>query len=257
MDINRALASMGVGEAVPDQLVNAAITARQEKPKAVETKKQKEAREAREKEEKKRKKAAAMILAASGGGDKPSKEKKEKPDKSTKAPAKSQSVTTAASDAAASDAAAATEAAGGGATASTDTDRQRVLQKRAASLRAAQEDPVAIAKALLNSKAAAERAEKEFATAYALKSAYGADAPVLEMQYKVRSATELQAARVEAEAEAARRDEADATAAQMKADALAVKKAIAKAGSQMSWADWELLRVAAGPISDAIEVGTN
>lgn len=249
MDINKALASMGFGEAIPDQLANAALTARQEKPKAVETKKQKEAREAKEKEEKKRKKAAAMILAASGGGsDKPPKEKKEKPAKATKASAKSQ-IDTAAS--ASSDAAAATEAAAGGATASMGTDQQQVLQKRAASLRAARADPVAIAKALLDSKAAAEKAEKEFATAYALKSAYGADAPILEMQYKVRGPAELQVARVEAEATAARRVEADTTAAQMKADALAVKKAIAKTGSQMSWADWELLRVAAGPISEA------
>ena len=241
MTIDRALGFMGLGSKEgddgPAHLQKAVEAPKVEK---VETKKQKEARLAAEKEAKKRAKVAAMIA----GKDAPKKEKKEKKAKEEETPAEDAAASASPSDAAAAPSEAA--AAGSSSDAPTEpvaapapakkTAEERMAEKRERKMRTYTEEERR--RAIKAERMAAEAAERAFATAYELTPLDRL--PVREeVEYHVRGADELEAARVAREYNE-RLAEVAAAEKKILAEATA---ACNKKGCQITLDEWKMLRM--------------
>ena len=219
MDINKALASLG-GKAIEGPFkVQDMKSAEYAQPKVL-TKKEQAALDEKKKLEKAKAKAAAMVA----GLAQPEKKKKEKKD--TKAATEdSAGEPSGSADAEGAEGAPAVEAgktkAAAPARVITPEERQRAIEKQ---------------------RQAAAAAELAFQQAYAAGAAGGTaiTLDVVPMEYTVRTAEELEAARLAAEVAKA---EAAKAATERKLEA-AIQAAIGKKGCQVTVGDWAVLRLA-------------
>ena len=220
MNLDKALGMMGIaGAAPPPVAVDMGNGTKKAQERAPETKKQKEAREAKEKLEKKKAKIAAAMFKKD---DPKPKEKKEKPAAAEEAASSS----AAAGDAPAADAAAAKPVkpakparAAGKPRVISDEERKRAIAAE---------------------RRIADEAERAFATAYKCASTH-AKVSAEAIDDHVRSADELEEAGKVREASA----EAAAAAAAKAERASAARAAISKSGCLINFEEWELLTAAA------------
>jgi len=223
-DLNRALFAMGLSDSrdAPVEVVVAKAA-----PKAL-TKKQLAEKEAAEKLEKLKKKAAKMVAADAGAkADGKKKEKKAEKDKEDKAKKEKE-----ASDAAA---AAAAEPSSSSADAVAAAPANPKARKSGRGAISAEDRRLAMEA----ERQRAEEAEAAFASAYACTPSAAA-LETVPMDYTVRSAEELEAARCEAE----RAREAQVSAAAAKQLEAVVRAATAKKKCEVSFEEWGLLRLA-------------
>ena len=229
MDINKALASLG-GKAIEGPFkVQDMKSAEYAQPKVL-TKKEQAALDEKKKLEKAKAKAAAMVA----GLAQPEKKKKEKKD--TKAATEdSAGEPSGSADAEGAEGAPAVEAAAEGA-----APKKAGKTKAAAPARVI--TPEERQRAIEKQRQAAAAAELAFQQAYAAVAAGGTaiTLDVVPMEYTVRTAEELEAARLAAEVAKA---EAAKAATERKLEA-AIQAAIGKKGCQVTVGDWAVLRLA-------------
>ena len=227
MDINKALASLG-GKAIEGPFkVQDMKSAEFAQPKVL-TKKEQAALDEKKKLEKAKAKAAAMVA----GLAQPEKKKKEKKD--TKAATEdSAGEPSGSADAEGAEGAPAVEAA-------TEGPKKAGKTKAAAPARVI--TPEERQRAIEKQRQAAAAAELAFQQAYAAVAAGGTaiTLDVVPMEYTVRTAEELEAARLAAEVAKA---EAAKAATERKLEA-AIQAAIGKKGCQVTVGDWAVLRLA-------------
>jgi len=226
-DLNRALFAMGLSDSrdAPVEVVVAKAA-----PKAL-TKKQLAEKEAAEKLEKLKKKAAKMVAADAGAkAEGKKKEKKAEKDKEDKAKKEKEAADAAAAAAAEPSSSSADAAASGAAAPANPKARKAGRGAISAEDRRL---------AMEAERQRAEEAEAAFASAYACTPSAAA-LETVPMDYTVRSAEELEAARCEAE----RAREAQVSAAAAKQLEAVVRAATAKKKCEVSFEEWGLLRLA-------------